>query len=282
MNFKKSILLLTLLSAGAAVGRADTVTYLNGFESGTGDWNGAITQTASGAGPLGVTAYQGSYYGTVQSDPSGYLPGYGDGGYTFYGGGGGAQAYPGLPFGEEISIYIDVNTPPPTNPNIDAFWVDFAPSSTDPVNGPMGYGGEHNLQVTYTGSSVSVSADGVANVANITQSGWYTFQAVYAKGATATSLSTATLSVIATDGKTVLGSDTLLNNEDGTTLESQYLGGPGYEWFPSWQDGFSNNTLAIDNIEAFTVTPEPSSFLLLGSGILTVAGAIRRRIQTRR
>ena len=161
------------------------------------------------------------------------------------------------------------------------------PSSSNPSDGGIGSGGEHNFRLSYTGTSVQVAVDGGASIATITTSGWYNFQTIYSQGATATSLSTATLSVLGPDGTTVLGSENVLNNSDGDPLASEDLAGPGYEWLTVWQNGFSNDELGIDDLEAYTITPnaspvpEPSSLLLLSSGLLTVADTVRRRLRTR-
>jgi uncharacterized membrane protein len=64
-------------------------------------------------------------------------------------------------------------------------WIDDSPSSSSPGDvgsGGIGYGGGHNFRLTYTGSSVAVTADGSTPLATITQSGWYVFQMIYAKG----------------------------------------------------------------------------------------------------
>jgi PEP-CTERM motif len=287
MNVKlKSIVSLALFAAAAPC--FATSLYFNGFESNTGDWAiaspGTITQTASGGGPLGLTSYQGADYATIQATPDGYSPGYADGGYSLFGYGSAIPAYPGA-FDQQVAVYVNVNTPAPSA-GTPAFWIDASPSSTSAYDiansGGLGYGGEHNFRLVYTGTSVLVYVDGgVTPIATLTGSGWYNFESIYAQDATGVGISTATLNVLSADGTTVLGTTSLLNNSDGDPLFSQYLAGPGYEWMTVIQDGFSNNQIGIDNLRADTIaapTPEPGSFVLLGTGLIAMAGGMRRRL----
>jgi hypothetical protein len=64
----------------------------------------------------------------------------------------------------------------------------------------------------------------------------------------------------------------------GTTLgvPNAYLGGPDYIWFTVWQNGFANDSLAIDNV---TATPEPASLALLGVAGVGTLLVLRRRKQ---
>jgi hypothetical protein len=289
-----SYYLPVLALAAAGVCQAGNIAF-NGFETSTGDWsftasgqtgdaNGSITRTASGTGALGLTAFDGNYYGTVHGNTNGYSTGYANGGSSFFGFDTSVPPYPGSAFSQSIAVYINVNTPAPSNAGTPAFWIDDSPSSSSPSDagsGGVGYGGEHNFRLSYTGTTVAVTADGSTPLATITTSGWYVFQHVYAKGATATSLSTDTLSIFDAHGNQVGVSAFLLNNSESDPLESQYLQGPGYEWLTVWQNNFSNDYLGIDDVRADTVSgvPEPATFAMLGGGMMLVAfvGLARRR-----
>ena len=260
----------------------------NGFETGTGDWsfttsgqtgdaNGSITQTASGTGPLQLTAFDGNYYGTVHGNTNGYATGYANGGSSFFGFDTSVPPYPGAPFSQSIAVYINVNTPAPSNAATPAFWIDESPSSSSPSDagsGGVGYGGEHNFRLSYTGTTVAVTADGSTPLATITQSGWYTFQMIYSKGATDASLAMTTLSIFDKNGNQVGVSAVELDDSDGDPLESQYLQGPGYMWLTVWQNGFSDDYLGIDDVRADTVSaiPEPATLGMLGGALLLLAG----------
>lgn len=283
-------LALAVLSA-SGICKADNISF-QGFESGTGDWsfadsgqtgdgNGSVTQTASGTGPLGLTAFDGSYYATIHGNTNGYSTGYANGGSSFFGFDSSVPSYPGSPFTQSIAVYVNVNTPAPASGATPAFWIDDSPSSSSPSDtssGGIGYGGEHNFRLTYSGSSVSVSADGTTPLATITTSGWYVFSTEYAKGATDTSLSTATLSIYDANGNQVGVSAFELDDSDTDPLESQYLQGPGYVWLTVWQNDFSNDYLGIDDVRADTVnsTPEPATFALLTGGLAALAGFGRK------
>lgn len=289
-----SYYLPALLLAGAALCQAGNLAF-NGFETGTGDWsftasgqtgdaNGSITSTLSGQGPLALTAFDGTHYGTVHGNTNGYSTGYANGGSSFFGFDTSVPPYPGSPFSQSIAVYINVNTPAPSNAATPAFWIDDSPSSSSPSDagsGGIGYGGEHNFRLSYTGTSVAVTADGATPLATITTSGWYTFQMIYAKGATATSLAMTTLSIFDKNGNQVGVSAMELDNSDSDPLESQYLQGPGYVWLTVWQNNFSNDYLGIDDVRADTVSavPEPAMLAMLGAGLALLAGmgVVRRK-----
>lgn len=290
-NLSYFLPLLALCAAGMCY--AGNIAF-NGFETGTGDWsftasglagdgNGSITQTASGTGPLGLTAFDGSYYGTVHGNTNGYGTGYANGGSSFFGFDTSVPGYPGSAFSQSIAVYINVNTPAPSTAATPAFWIDESPSSSSPSDAGssgVGYGGEHNFRLTYTGTSVAVTADGSTPLATITTSGWYVFSMEYAKGATDTSLAMTTLTIFDANGNQVGVSATELDNSDSDPLESQYLQGPGYVWLTAWQNDFSDDNLGIDDVRADTVSgvPEPATFAMLGCGLALMAGfGLKRR-----
>ena len=285
------------IMAMAAPGHASSL-YFQGFENNTSGWivnqdgvagesnNGSITRTASGGGPLGLPAFQGSYYGTVHNDTNGYQnPGYGSGGFSNLNGNGTTPTpYPGSSFSQSISVYINTATSAPTvSPTGPAFWIDMSPdvrTTPDVYCGAVACSDEHNFQLYYNGSSVTVGVDGGATpVLTIATSGWYTFQDTYAMGATPTSLVNTDLNIF-NSSNTLLSSTAELGNSNGETLLSDNLGGPGYIWLPVWQNGFSNDLLGIDNVRAdSTPVPEPASGTLFMAALLAAAGfgVFRRR-----
>jgi hypothetical protein len=277
--------------------------YFQGFETDTSGWtpdtgvgspNGTITRVASGGGTLGLTAADGSYYAEVTNSPNAYSiaygapPGYGTGGYSFFGNSS-APPYPGSPFTQSIDVYVNTLLTMGTGVQ-DGFWIDDAPSSTSPTdvtfNGGIGYGAEHNFRLAYNGSSVGISLDGETSpLYTATTSGWYDFEFTYSKSdGIPTDISNTTLA-IATVGGTTLASQILANDSDGDPLENQYLAGPGYTWLPVWANGFSNDTLGIDDVQAYTTTsviPEPSSFVPCGIGLAALAFAAHRKRRSSR
>ncbi len=66
----------------------DRHVFLDGFETGTDVWNETqgITRVASNDGTLGIPAAAGGFYAEVESQPDGYDTGFGDAGYSYYGG----------------------------------------------------------------------------------------------------------------------------------------------------------------------------------------------------
>ena len=210
-------------------------------------------------------------------------------GRAFFGFDTSVPPYPGAPFTQSVAVYINVNTPAGSDPASPAFWVDMSPSSSSPSDaglGGIGYGGEHNFRLSYTGTAVAVTADGATPLATLTTSGWYTFRMTYSKGATGTDLAMTTLDIYDASGNPVGVSTTEPDNSDSDPLESQYLQGPGYVWLTVWQNNFSSDYLAIDNVcaetaggdclgMAATAAPEPVTFALFGSGLL-LAGAFTK------
>ena len=252
-----------------SVSVTDHSTYSNGFETGdtgTSDWThfddamgdttqgGGITVVSSGTGQLPPAPASGSNFAVVTNTPDTYAAGYGAGGYTFFGGP--QKTYTG-PFGQSMAIYINTDWLAPANPSVPAFWLDMTPNHNDPSN----FGAEHNFRFYVDGSgTIKVTADGgdpgTQAIAAISQSGWYTFEMTYRKGATATDPVLTDLNVY-NSADALVGSKTdVPATSPGGPFLSSDLTGHGYAWLTVWQDGFANNQLAIDNMntEVFPIS----------------------------
>jgi hypothetical protein len=281
-----------LAVAGCAVGLADTFPYKQGFETDTSGWTtysdgsspSTITRVPSGTG--GINAADGGSYAQVTNSENSYsvenglANGYGNSGYSFFGGN---ATYPGGAFYQSIDVYIDTTLSQPVN-YTQAYWIDMSPSSSDPAdvpNGGVGLGDEQNFRLDYTGTGVDVSASGAAGpFANITTSGWYQFEITYQPGATPTDLVNTNMFVYNLGSSSLVGSANVIANQDGETLQNQFLNGPGYVWLTVWQNGFSNDQLNIDDIQtgSLPAVPEPGPTVLL----TTIVGALGFRLRRRR
>jgi hypothetical protein len=261
-----------------SVAITDHSAYLNGFEtpSSANDWtdyatgtSGAgITLTTSGSGLLPSAPASGSSFAVVQNTPDSYLPGYGGGGYTHFGGA--QNTYTG-PFQQSVSIYINTDWAAPTNPSVPAFWLDETPYHQDPSN----YGAEHNFRFWVDGlGAIKVTADNAGEssaFATITSSGWYTFQMVYYKADNPSDPALTDLSVF-DETNTLIGSKTGLQaTSPGGPLASSDLMGHGYAWLTAWQNGFANNQLAIDNLNTSVLPISASATANVADAALSAA-----------
>jgi hypothetical protein len=220
-----------------------TQNYFQGFEISTGDWiaSQSINRVPSMGGTLHLQAADGKYYAELQNLHDGYgYPGYGDGGYSLYGGSN--STYNG-DFYQAIDVYIDAHWAPATHPYDPSFWIDMAPYHADPNN----YGAEHNFRIKALGTSVSVSVDGQATpIATLTHSGWYTFVMTFRKAANPSAPVISDLSVYDASHM-VLGTTQVLATSPGGPFASADLKGNDYVWITLWQNGFANDVIALDN-----------------------------------
>ena len=272
-----------LLSAGTPAAHGSAA-YTQGFENNTNGWSFGTHYTGSGsygitryksgsASPVGtISAASGSYYAVVNNATNnysngGYAPtGYGDAGFANFGG----SSYPGT-FTQSISIYVDASTwTTPANASTAAFWIDESPSS--PTGQPnFNMEGDFAFFVPSANSGIEVAANNSLNnlIATITGSGWYTFAETFSQQASGPPEST--FNVYNSSG-TQLGSYT----QSWTGQNNSDLGGPNYLWLTVWQNGFANNSLAIDNVSPFA-TPVPASLGLVSIGSVVLIGGLALR-----
>lgn len=231
-----AVLMLSGTSAWA------TLNYSQGFEVDASGWtvSQAITRTASGGGALGLTASAGAFYAEIENLPDGYDLGYGDAGYSFYGGS--DSVYNG-DFYQSIDVYIDVNWPVPAAPSVPAIWIDMTPYHADPGN----FGAEHNFRLTATGTTVEVRVDGaVSPMATLTTSGWYTFLMTFEKDINPANPVITNMEIYDAAQALVATTQVLATSPGGPMLSSDLLGN-GYVWITLWQNGFAGDVLGIDN-----------------------------------
>ena len=291
-----------LLSAGLA-GARGSAAYTQGFEQNTNGWQFG-TQYA-GSGGYGITRYKsgsatspvgtinaasGNYYAVVKNATSNYLSsGYGDAGYALFGGGTGYQG----PYAMSISIYLDQANWADSSTAGQGFLIDASPTAANPYTllgssptysagapdfnmeggfqlGSNGAGGL-NVHAYYHDQTTGATA-ATADLTSITQSGWYTFAQTLSQGVGGNPFST--FSIYNSSGNLVGNTETV----SWTAESNADLGGPNYLWITGWNNGFSNDSLAIDNVSGF-VTPAPASFGLVAIGSLALIGgmALRRR-----
>jgi hypothetical protein len=146
---------LVVMGLSTGIALANFNNY-QGFETDTVDWvaSQGITRVSSGGGSLHLTANSGNYYAELQNLLNGYSGGFGDGGYSRYGGN--DTIYHG-DFYQAISVYIDVNWSPTLDTYDPDIWIDMTPYHADPSN----YGAEHNFRLTATGANVLVRLTGL-------------------------------------------------------------------------------------------------------------------------
>ncbi len=292
-----------LLSVGSSIARGSAA-YTQGFEHNTNGWyfgakspsstgSYGITRYQSGsASPVGtINAASGNFYAVVNNATSNYLNGYGDAGYAVFNG---PTTYQG-PYTMSISVYLDAANWTGTNLSSgQGFMIDESPTAANSytlLGSSSTYGagapdfnmeagfqlgttssGDLNVWAYYHNQSTGSTAN-TADLASLTQTGWYTFSQTISQG---TSNPVSTFSIYDHTGGLVGTTQTV----NWTASSNADLGGPNYLWITGWNNGFSNNVLAIDNVSGF-VTPSPASFGLVAVGSLALVGgmAVRRRMR---
>lgn len=292
-----------LLSAGTSIALGSAA-YTQSFEQNTNGWY--FGAQFAGSGSYGITRYQsgttspvgninaaaGNYYAVVQNSTNNYLSGYGDAGYAVFGGG---TSYQG-PSTMSIDVYLNASNWANPNTQGQGFMIDESPtaavgytllgsSQSYSAGAPdfnmeggfqLGSNGTGGLAVhAYYHNQSTGATDNTANLATLSTTGWYTFSQTISQG---TNGPFSTFSIYDINGNAVGNSATV----DWTSASNADLGGPNYLWITGWNNGFSNNALAIDNVSGF-VTPIPGSGLLAAVGGLALIGglAMRRRITTK-
>lgn len=261
--------------AVACVGAANATTYMQGFETACGDcdWTlytpGALTPQQSA--PPGPSS--GSYYANITNTPNHYAAGYGEAGYTYFGG---RSAYVGDTT-QSLDIYID-----PAWAAGSSFWLDMSPANQTGL--ASNYAAESNFRFSADGSQVNVNAHGnVVPMASITTAGWYTFQMMFSKGTLPTDPIIVALSIfdhLGTQvGSTVVTPTNMVSY--GDDYQSQYLGSGGYAWLTVWKNGSAGDVLHIDNANQM-ITPLPAALPLFGSGLGVVGGILGWRKRRKR
>lgn len=304
----------TVLGAHSREVRA-SIPYFQGFETNTSGWftqatssigAASITRYKSGdpSSPVGaINAASGSYYAVIKNAENTYSNNFsGNGGYSAFGYPAAPapsdEVYPGA-FTQSVSLYVAPSVwAPPSNTSVSAFWIDMAPAASaaagsyagQPLFGGAGYATGSNGGTAENDFAFNVPTKGTVQIngldsaqhpiTTITQDGWYTFAITYSKGTDG--YVQEALDVYDNSGKLLSGETPQLFDltpaNTGTTLgvPNAYLGGPDYIWFTVWQNGFANDSLAIDNV---TATPEPASLALLGVAGVGTLLVLRRRKQ---
>jgi hypothetical protein len=224
--------------------------YFQGFETDASGWvmdlgPSGIQRVPSGGGTLHLPASAGHYYAEIQNLHDGYstnigcCPGYGEAGYSFFGGA--DPVYHG-DFFQAIDVYLDANWTPAALSYSQSFWIDMTPYHADPNN----YGAEHNFRLTATGASVAVSVDGEPVFATITTSGWYTFMMTWRKDTNPANPVITDMNIFDASHQLYATTQVFATAPGGPFLSAD-LRGNGYVWFTVWQNNFGNDVLGIDN-----------------------------------
>jgi PEP-CTERM motif len=253
------LFLVVVLLAYSAPAFANTI-FFNGFETDVSGW---MTPTREASGTGGITAASGGFYALAKGDFTRY------GGYT--------SVFPDGGFTTSLDIYLDVNAGVANDTRFDwdnaisntsgAFLRDFVfnagfYSATDAT----GSGNRFEISVSNNAGRSGANPEG-ANAFAITTTGWYTFQdTFYETGGVLKDDLT-----IRDTANTVLNTWTITDASDAIAN----VGGNRYGWFPN--NEFAGG-LAIDNSSLTeSSVPEPGSLMLMGSGLLSLAGLVRRK-----
>ena len=304
-----------------AVPQAQAVSpYFQSFNSGIGDWQpyaaGSIVDVADGGGQLQLTHsvnYTNQFVvpngppdapGGVFTDlgkymeatnvPGIYQPPSGPGGFgaaglsTLGGDGTNDAVYRGDYF-NAIDVYVDLERWTIGRPGVPIFWLDTAARLTDGSLAAPGTETSWQFNRATSTSPIVVAGPGsgttpgnVANPVTITQTGWYTFVAVYMKGTTNRAANTTNFNFRVESDYYIIDS---AGNQIGAISHmvgiprSSQLGNGGYQWITVWSNddvqtiGFDNSRSDVGRL--LGGLPEPSSIGLLAFG--GVAWLRRRR-----